>query len=38
MVYFEDRLDRLAIVFSLALGQRVGGRLGLEHLATTLGH
>ena len=39
MVYFEDRLDRLAIVSSLALGQRDSWGLGfgLEHLATTLG-
>ena len=39
MIYFEDRLDRLVIVSSLALGQREswGLGLGLEHLATTLG-
>ena len=39
MVYFEDRLDRLVIVSSLALGNRDawGVGLGLEHLATTVG-
>ena len=39
MVFFEDRLDRLAIVSSLGVGQREfwGIGIGLEHLATTVG-
>ena len=39
MVFFEDRLDRLAIVSSIALGERDvwGVGLGIEHLATTVG-
>ena len=39
MVFFEDRLDRLAIVSSVALGERDvwGVGLGIEHLATTVG-
>ena len=38
MVFFEDRLDRLAIVSSVALGERDvwGVGLGIEHLATTV--
>ena len=39
MVFFEDRLDRLAIVSSIAMGERDvwGVGLGIEHLATTVG-
>ena len=39
MVFFEDRLDRLAIVSSIALGEHDvwGVGLGVEHLATTVG-